>query len=57
VKKVTEGGPFKPTISDTLQDLANDVAGYIEALQSMNKIDDFDSRSEILRILSRVPMY
>ena len=57
MKKVTEGGPFKPTISDTLQDLANDVAGYIEALQSMNKIDDFDSRSEILRILSRVPMY
>ena len=42
MKKVTEGGPIKPNNADALQDLADDVRGCIEALRTMNKINDID---------------
>ncbi|XP_064653297.1 uncharacterized protein LOC135503579 [Lineus longissimus] len=57
VKHVTEGPVIKGTDSTALQDLADEVSSCSETLQAMNCIGEIDTRSRVVQIVERLPLF
>ena len=57
VQKIVSGGQISGSKPSALQEFADDVRGCAGTLRAMNRLDEVDTRSRLVRLVERLPTH